>query len=72
MSPSKLPFATDLLLDNQKCIGIIGFDEKGSDIHRSKATVLATGGSGQVFGVTSNPFVSTGDGVAMAYRAGAN
>ena len=65
-------FATDLLLDNQKCIGIIGFDEK-SEVTSivAKATVLATGGSGQVFGVTSNPFVSTGDGVAMAYRAGA-
>lgn len=65
-------FATDVLLDNQKCIGIIGFDEK-SEVTSivAKATVLATGGSGQVFGVTSNPFVSTGDGVAMAYRAGA-
>lgn len=65
-------FATDLLLENQKCIGIIGFDGK-SEVTTivAKATVLATGGSGQVFDVTSNPFVSTGDGVAMAYRAGA-
>ena len=65
-------FAIDVLLDNPKCIGIIGFDEK-SEVTSivAKATVLATGGSGQVFGVTSNPFVSTGDGVAMAYRAGA-
>ena len=65
-------FATDVFLNNQKCIGIIGFDEK-SEVTSivAKATVLATGGSGQVFSVTSNPFVSTGDGVAMAYRAGA-
>ena len=65
-------FATDLLLENQKCIGIIGFDSK-SEVTAivAKATVLATGGSGQVFDVTSNPFVSTGDGVAMAHRAGA-
>ena len=65
-------FATDLLLENQNCIGIIGFDGK-SEVTAivAKATILATGGSGQIFDVTSNPFVSTGDGVAMAYRAGA-
>ncbi len=65
-------FATDLLLEDKKCIGIIGYDSK-SEVTAivAKVTVLATGGSGQVFNITSNPFVSTGDGVAMAYRAGA-
>jgi L-aspartate oxidase len=38
---------------------------------RAKAVVLATGGMGQVFGATTNPAVSTGDGVALALRAGA-
>lgn len=65
-------FATDLLIKNNTCIGVVGFDDKNEPTTiYTKAVVLATGGSGQVFGVTSNPFVSTGDGVAMAFRAGA-
>ncbi|MDA0210981.1 MULTISPECIES: L-aspartate oxidase [Desertifilum] len=38
---------------------------------RSKVVILATGGGGQVFAQTTNPALSTGDGVAIAYRAGA-
>lgn len=63
-------FATDLLVENEKCIGIIGFNsENESVIINAKATILATGGSGQVFSTTSNPSVATGDGIAMAHRA---
>lgn len=63
-------FATDLIMKKNTCLGVIGFDDKSEPTTiEAKITVLASGGSGQVFGVTSNPFVSTGDGVAMAIRA---
>ncbi len=65
-------FATDLLVQNSNCLGARFLDnnEKAFCIN-SKITYLATGGSGQVFSRTTNPLIATGDGVAMAARAGA-
>lgn len=68
-------FVTELLMDKPKtsCIGITALDKQTSQKinFSSKITFLASGGSGMVFGNTTNPSVATGDGVAMAWRAGA-
>ncbi|MCR9144032.1 MAG: FAD-dependent oxidoreductase [bacterium] len=58
---------------NSHCYGAYIYDRQTWDITivRAKATVLGTGGAGQVYLHNTNPTVSTGDGVALAYRAGA-
>jgi len=66
-------FSVDLLVDNGRCVGVLTFDEPTGRLvaHLAKAVILATGGAGQLYSVTTNPTISTGDGMAMAYRAGA-
>jgi L-aspartate oxidase len=55
-----------------RCVGARVLHENGStSVVRAKVVLLATGGAGHVFSDTTNPPVATGDGVAMAYRAGA-
>ena len=69
--------AVDLILHRGRVIGALGLDErerdpeKGLIVFSSKTTVLATGGAGEVYGVHLFPIGMTGDGYAMAYRAGA-
>jgi L-aspartate oxidase len=66
-------FILDLIVRHRVCIGAIALNERTGQAVTilAKATVLATGGAGQVYLRTTNPAVATGDGVAMAYRAGA-
>ncbi|RUT04701.1 L-aspartate oxidase [Dulcicalothrix desertica PCC 7102] len=65
--------ALDLWLEpeTQRCCGISLFHNNQITWVHAAAVVLATGGGGQVFAQTTNPAVSTGDGVAIAWRAGA-
>jgi len=67
-------FVVDLLTIDGRCIGALSVDmDDGSvTLNLAMVTILATGGAGQVFARTTNPTVATGDGVAMAYRAGAS
>lgn len=70
--------AIDLLRDDRGCaqgvtLHVIGSGQRdGVGAALAPTVILATGGFGQVFGQTTNPYVSTGDGVALALRAGAD
>ncbi len=64
-------FAADLVKRNGRITGVILRDRDGGwTFLRSENTVLATGGIGAIYRQTTNPVESTGDGLAMAFRAG--
>ncbi len=63
-------FAIDFFIADGRCYGVIAVVENELVWFRAKATVLATGGLGQLYPCTSNPAVATGDGFAAAWRAG--
>jgi len=64
-------FGLELRVADGVCVGVRAVDPDGATYDLSaRHTVLATGGAGQCFAVTTNPALSTGDGVAMARRAG--
>ena len=64
-------FAIDLIVEAGRCRGVTALDPQGAVVElRAAHTLLATGGAGQLYSVTTNPPQSTGDGLAMALRAG--
>jgi len=64
-------FALDLIVEGGRCRGVFAADHTGGRLEvRAANVLLATGGFGQLFAVTTNPNEATGDGVAMALRAG--
>lgn len=62
---------SELIIENNNCIGINAYDTNHSYEFYAANTLLATGGSGKVFLYTSNWSGATGDGIALAYKAGA-
>jgi len=63
----------DLILDGGRASGVVAYDREHGRFHlfAAKAIVLATGGIGRAYRITSNSWEGTGDGHALAYRAGA-
>jgi L-aspartate oxidase len=65
-------FTTDLMTHEGRCRGALLWDRtRGPALVWARAVVLATGGCGQLFRETTNPAIATGDGHALAFRAGA-
>ncbi|CAH1226772.1 L-aspartate oxidase [Paenibacillus sp. JJ-223] len=65
-------FVIDLITGDGECRGVLVQKPDGTRVFvKAKATVLCSGGAGQLYRYTTNPEVATADGVAMAYRAGA-
>ena len=64
-------FAIELLVERGRCAGVLALRPDGEvEFVRAADVVLATGGAGQCFAVTTNPTLSTGDGIALALKAG--
>jgi len=65
--------SVDLVMEDGRVVGATLLDGEGGGllVVRARAVLLASGGAGQVYSDTTNPAVATGDGIAMAYRAGA-
>ena len=66
-------FLIDLLTQDGTCLGAVAYHKRhGHQLIRAKRTILAGGGCGHIWRETTNPTVATGDGVAAAFRAGAD
>ncbi|OLD60738.1 MAG: fumarate reductase (quinol) flavoprotein subunit [Armatimonadetes bacterium 13_1_40CM_3_65_7] len=65
-------FATKLLIEDSRCVGVVAIDMRSGRFQAitAKAVILATGGLGRLYAFTTNGNICTGDGMALAYRAG--
>src|SRR4030066_982818 len=66
-------FVLDILVYGNSCVGVLGMDIKTGkvEIHPTSNVIIASGGIGQIYDLSTHPSISTGDGIAMAPRAGA-
>ncbi len=66
-------YVTSLIVEEGQCRGVVAWDLVRGGLHSiaAKAVILATGGSGRLFYTSTNAVINTGDGMALAYRAGA-
>src|SRR5713226_3651217 len=65
-------FGTKLLVENGRCQGIVAIELRSGQVRPlvAKAVILCTGGAGRIYPFTTNAAIKTGDGMALAYRAG--
>jgi len=65
-------YATDLLLEEGRCVGLVAIEMRSGQMQRvdAPAVIIAGGGAGRMFPFTTNGAIKTGDGMALAYRAG--
>jgi len=65
-------FVTKLLVEDSRCVGVVALDIRSGrfDAITAKSVILATGGLGRIYAFTTNGNICTGDGMALAYRAG--
>lgn len=65
-------FLIDILTLGDQCCGALVYDsnQRRKEVYLAKATIVATGGAGQLFHCTTNPDIATGDGMAASFRAG--
>ncbi len=65
-------YSTDLIVVDGRCCGTTAIEMRSGQMHAflAKAVIIATGGAGRIFPFTTNGAIKTGDGMAMAYRAG--
>jgi succinate dehydrogenase / fumarate reductase flavoprotein subunit len=66
-------YVTSLVVQEGACRGVVALDLIGGGLRvfSAKAVILATGGYGRVYAISTNAMINTGDGMSMAYRAGA-
>lgn len=64
-------FCIDILMADNRCIGVAALEENKLNYYYARSVILATGGIGMIYGITTNACTLTGDAIAMAGRAGA-